>query len=133
MWFTACAPSSIVDNPSLRTGDALIFDICQADDRDDYNERRLVYDTINDYFKIITSVEQLKEVCRTDGDRCHLLPMKAKVIDPDELHVEIEPSSNSAFVLNVGRVKGSAPYGKVNMIKRPPSRREQTIMKIELE
>ena len=134
VWFTACNPSSIIDNPSLRSEDALVFEICQADDRDDYKERRLVYDTINDYFKIIISVEQLKEVCRIDGDRCHLLPMKAKVIDLDELHIVIEPSSkNTSFVLSVGRVKGNAPYGKVNMAKRSSSRRGQTIMKIVLE
>ena len=140
MLFTACTSSSIVDHPSLRSKDALAFDICQADVRDVYNERKLVYDTINDYFKIIIAEEQLKEVCRTDGDRCHLEPMKAKVIlpkggeiDPDDLHIQIEPSSNRNFVLNVDRVRGRAPYAKINLTERPPIRTAQTIMKIEYE
>lgn len=132
VWFTACNSKSIVDNPSSRSGGALAFDICQADDRDEYNERKLVYDTINDYFKIITSVEQLKEVCQKEGDRCHLLPMMAKVVDPDRFFIEIIPTSNKRFILNVSQAKGNSPYGKVSMIKRPKLRKLQAILEIEV-
>ena len=107
------------------------FDICQADDRDEYNERKLVYDTINDYFKIITSVEQLKEVCEKEVDRCHLLPMIAKVVNPNDVHIEIVPHGNRRFVLNVEKAKGNAPYGKVSMIKRKNLRKLQALLKIE--
>ena len=95
VWFTACNSKSVIDNPSLTTDSALHFDICQADDRDEYNERRLVYDTINDYFKIITSVEQLKEVCEKDGDkdRCHLVPMIGRVVDSKDFLLEIVPNT----------------------------------------
>ena len=131
VWFTACNSKSIIDQPSLRSRDALTFDICQADDRDAYNERRLVYDTVNDYFKIITSVEQLKEICWREGDRCHLRLMKAVVTDPDKLLIEIVLSSRSNGILNVGRVRGHAPYGKVSMIKRSRAGKAQTLMKVE--
>ena len=132
VWFTACNSKSIVDNPSLRSDGALTFDICQADDRDEYNERKLVYDTINDYFKIITSVDQLKEICQKQGDRCHLLPMMAKVVDPDSLLIEIVPTTNRRFILDVSKHTGNSPYGKVSMIKRPKLRKLQAILKIEI-
>ena len=134
VWFTACNSKSVIDNPSLQSNSALQFDICQADDRDEYNERKLVYDTINDYFKIITSVEQLKEVCDKEGDtdRCHLIPMIAKVVDPKDFLMEIVPYTNRRFILNVQKPKGNAPYGKVSMIKRTKLRKLQAILKIEV-
>ena len=110
----------------------MTFDICQADERDEQNERQLVYDTINDYFKIITSVQQLREVCRKEGDRCHLRKMSAKIVDPGKLHVEIVPSINSSGILNVSRAKADAPYGRISMVRRSKSRKGQTIMEIEM-
>ena len=110
----------------------MYFDICQADDRDEYNERKLVYDTINDYFKIITSVEQLKDVCEKEGDRCHLLPMKAKVVNPKNELIEIVPHANRRFILNVDSAKNQSPYGKVSMIKRKNLHKLQAVMKIEV-
>ena len=132
VWFTACNSKSIIDDRSSRSDSALSFDICQADDRDEYNERKLVYDTINDYFKIITSVEQLKEVCEKEVDRCHLLPMMATVVNPKDVHIEIVPHGNRRFVLNVEKTKGNAPYGKVSMIKRKNLRKLQALLKIEV-
>ena len=132
MWFTACQPQNIIDSPSIKSKNALSFDICQADERDEQNERQLVYDTINDYFKIITSVQQLREVCQKEGDRCHLRTMIAKIVDQDKLHVEIVPSINSSGILNVARAKADAPYGRISMVKRSRSRKGQTIMEIEM-
>ena len=132
VWFTACQPQNIIDSPSIKSKNALYFDICQADERDEQNERQLVYDTINDYFKIITSVQQLREVCRKEGDRCHLRTMRAKIVDQDKLHVEIVPSINSSGILNVARAKADAPYGRISMVKRSRSRKGQTIMEIEM-
>ena len=132
VWFTACQPQNIIDSPSIKSKNAMSFDICQADERDEQNERQLVYDTINDYFKIITSVQQLREVCRKEGDRCHLRTMRAKIVDQDKLHVEIVPSINSSGILNVARAKADAPYGRISMVKRSRSRKGQTIMEIEM-
>ena len=132
VWFTACQPQNIIDSPSIKSENAMSFDICQADERDEQNERQLVYDTINDYFKIITSVQQLREVCRKEGDRCHLRKMRAKIVDPDKLHVEIVPSINSSGILNVARAKADAPYGRISMVRRDRSKKGQTIMEIEM-
>ena len=132
VWFTACQPQNIIDSPSIKSKNALYFDICQADERDEQNERQLVYDTINDYFKIITSVQQLREVCQKEGDRCHLRTMRAKIVDQDKLHVEIVPSINSSGILNIARAKADAPYGRISMVKRSRSRKGQTIMEIEM-
>ena len=111
----------------------MTFDICQAFDKDKLNERKLVYDTINDYFKIITSVDQLNEVCEENIDKCHLEPMKAKVIDPKLFHIEIVPPIlDSQFILNVDRVRRNAPYGKISMVRRKETRKSHTIMKVEV-
>ena len=127
--FTSCGAESIFDNPSEEP--LLTFDICQAYDKDMLNERKLVYDIINDYFKLITSVDQLNEVCEEEVDKCHLLPMKAKVIDPKLLHIEIVPLNNQ-FILNVDRVGRNAPYGKISMVRRKETKKGNTIMKVEV-
>ena len=126
--FTSCGVESIFDNPSQKD---LTFDICQAYDKDKLNERKLVYDMINDYFKIITSVDQLNEVCEEDVDKCHLFPVKAKVIDPTLLHIEIVPL-NSQYILNVDPVERNAPYGKISMKGRKETKKRHTIMKVEV-
>ena len=132
--FTACGTQSIIDNALQAPEKGLTFDICQAYYKDEFNERKLVYDTINDYFKVIISAEQLHDVCDGSMSQCHLEVMKAKVIDPDLLYIEIGPPIiNSPYMLNVNHVLPYAPYGKVSMINSKQSRKRHTTMKIELE
>ena len=124
IWFTACDGSSIVDSPNVHNEEPLVFEICQPHDGDEELERKMVYDKVNDYFKIITSVDQMNNVCQKNHSyRCHLVPLEAKVLyedDHESLYIQIQPKweKRRKHVLNVARVKGTAPYGKINMVRR---------------
>ena len=112
----------MIDNPTdWENRESHIFEICQGADE----ERILVYDWINDYFKVTTAKSQLDDICpRSPGrvHRCHLMRVVANVTEidnHDNVYIEIVPKWDDPNNAMHVEKAGITTYGKVYMSERP--------------
>ena len=119
IWFTACTPHNLIDDPLNGSSK---FEICHTKTSPNFKNNvthKLVYDSVDDFFKIIIADEQQRNVCKQMS--CLLHPITVLVIGTDESntlikHVVIErilPSSR--HIMLVDRARTHFVYGKVNL------------------
>ena len=146
IWFHACNNESIIDNPFNGT---LNFTICHGteDPKHAYTIDTLVYDKVDDYFKMHSISTAHKDVTDQEvccNPSCLFLPVKAEVIgvddyDDSELYMIIKPSKHFGnSTMTVNRILGNAVYGRVAMIRQPENwdvygQHSNTLFKIYVE
>ena len=146
VWFYACNEQSIIEFPS---NGSLNFSICHDYE---YGKRTnktpvLVYDQINDYFKIHPISKDMKfentEIC--NSTLCLLMPVEVDVIGIDDyedaqFYVIFKPSHSleDRRTMKVNIIIGRQVYGRVSMIQQPQNwdvygTHKDTLLKIHLE
>lgn len=146
VWFYACNGQSIIDFPS---NGSLNFSVCHdvEYEKRTQNTPVLVYDQVNDYFKIHpVSKDQMfvnNELCNSSV--CLFMPVEADVIGVDDyedeqFYVIFKPSFNlqDRRTIKVNMIIGRQVYGRVSMIQQPRKwdvygKHADTLLKIHLE
>ena len=146
IWFHSCNKGSIIDNP---LNGSFKFELCHAatDTKPNKILPRMLYDKVNDYFKIdwVSSKKTAAEYSDVCYDKsCAFLPVRAEVIGVDDydftqFYIIIKPSHHKdCHTMKVSRILGNSIYGRVHMIQQPKywdvyGRHVETLFKIRLE
>ena len=125
-WFIACDNDSIINNP---VNGSHHFTICHGtEDHDEsHSKRTIVYDKVNDYFKIhpLPINKNAIETNICSNSSCLFLPVEAELVNVDDyhdlhVHFVIKPTDMEIKkTMAVDTIFDHKSYGRVHMVEQP--------------